>query len=67
MRLTAAQWDMLSRIAESQDGGHCVRPRGRRTADVLVRHGLLRPELYSWYAITPEGREIVDARKAAQG
>jgi hypothetical protein len=67
MRLTAAQWDMLSRIAESQYGEHHVRPLGHRTADVLVRHGLLSPQLHSWYAITPKGREIVAARKAVQG
>lgn len=57
VRLTRPQREMLDEFKGSMYGDRHVRAKYRRTADVLVRAGLLRPTVDGWYEITAAGRE----------
>jgi hypothetical protein len=62
-RLTTAQRDMLRAFGGYDYGEGHVRPAGRRTADALVRRGLLRRRLEHWYAITDAGRTLLPSAR----
>lgn len=58
VRLTRPQQELLDEFKGSTIyGDRHVRAKYRRTADVLVRAGLLRPTVNGWYEITAAGRE----------
>ena len=56
-RLTPVQRELLAEFQGSQHADRYVTPRYRRSAEALVRAGLLKPCLgQGWYEITSRGR-----------
>lgn len=58
IRLTTVQREMLDEFKGSMYGDRHVPPKYRRTADALVKAGLLRRAVRDWYEITEQGRSF---------
>lgn len=65
-RLSPAQRELLVAIAGYAYGEGHVRPSGRRTADILVRHGLLERIGQGWHKVTPAGRIALDQQRVPE-